>query len=186
MDAVGEFVRPEKGAEKKKKNSGSHRRPHREWRRMTAADSTWSSTASLLGEGRCAATPHWSLPCRETVSRRGTQRMKTGLRWPRLHDTKRHACFTRLGGWGPLGHAGAREPLALVRLRRLRAPPAVRNAAATAWVRRWWTQLSVAVQRATACRRRPAPRQTLRRSSSCWTSPTRRGPAPCRFDGGSR
>ena len=30
------------------------------------------------------------------------------------------------------------------------APPALRKAAATAWARRWWTQLFVAVQRAAA------------------------------------
>ena len=51
------------------------------------------------------------------------------------------------GRWGTGALALVRE---LVRLRRLRAPPALRHAAATASARRWWTQLSVAVQRATA------------------------------------
>ena len=84
---------------------------------------------------------------------------------------------SEIGGTGAL--ALVRDP---VRLRRLCTPPALRNAAATAWARRWWIQLSVAVQRATALsaaghgQRRLAPRQTLRRSSSCWTSPTR-GPS---------
>ena len=51
------------------------------------------------------------------------------------------------GRWGTGALALVRD---FVRLRRLRAPPALRHAAATAWARRWWTQLSVAVQRATA------------------------------------
>ena len=38
----------------------------------------------------------------------------------------------------------------LVRLRAQRAPPAVRGAAASAWARRWWSALSVAVQLAAA------------------------------------
>ena len=51
------------------------------------------------------------------------------------------------GRWGTGALALVRD---FVRLRRLRAPPALRHAAATAWAWRWWTQLSVAVQRATA------------------------------------
>ena len=39
----------------------------------------------------------------------------------------------------------------LVRLRALRAPPAVRAAASAGWSRRWWGTLSVAVQLAVAC-----------------------------------
>ena len=38
----------------------------------------------------------------------------------------------------------------LVRLRALRAPPAVRSAAAAGWARRWWGALSVAIQLAVA------------------------------------
>ena len=38
----------------------------------------------------------------------------------------------------------------LVRLRALRAPPAVRAAASSGWARRWWGALSVAVQLAVA------------------------------------
>ena len=38
----------------------------------------------------------------------------------------------------------------LVRLRALRAPPAVRDAASSGWARRWWGALSVAVQLAVA------------------------------------
>ena len=40
-----------------------------------------------------------------------------------------------------------RRPLASC-LRSYRAPPALRSAARTAWTRRWWCQLSVAVQQA--------------------------------------
>ena len=74
----------------------------------------------------------------------------------------------------------------LVRLRRLRAPPALRHAAATTWARHWWTQLSVAVQRAMALSAvgRAWPAGSLSRSNgrsalgSCWTSQMERGPAP--------
>ena len=38
----------------------------------------------------------------------------------------------------------------LVRIRAQRAPPALRQAAASAWARRWWSQLSVSVQQAVA------------------------------------
>ena len=38
----------------------------------------------------------------------------------------------------------------LVRVRAQRAPPALRKAAASAWTRRWWSQLDVAVQQAVA------------------------------------
>ena len=72
---------------------------------------------------------------------------------------------------------------------RLRAPPALRHAAATAWAWRWWTQLSVAVQRATALpgagRAWPAASRAAADApalSSCWTSLTLRGPACCRSE----
>ena len=51
------------------------------------------------------------------------------------------------GRWGTGALALVRD---LVCIRMLRALPALRHAAATAWARRWWTQLSVAVQRAAA------------------------------------
>eukprot|EP00439_Symbiodinium_sp_Y106_P047322 s4647_g6.t1 len=53
-------------------------RRHRQWRRMTAADLTWSSTALLLGEGTVLRRDIglWSLPCCEMASLKGAQRMK--------------------------------------------------------------------------------------------------------------
>ena len=114
------------------RNHGSRTRVHRAW----LPDPTWSSTASLCGEGDA----HWS-PC--------------VARWPAAKEDENEAALatatrrkqacpttrrTRPGGRGPL----------VVRLRRLHAPLALCNAAATAWARRWWTQLPVPVQRATA------------------------------------
>ena len=59
----------------------------------------------------------------------------------------------------------------------MRAPPALRSAAATAWAWRWWTQLSVAVSardRLSAANRAwpAASRASADASSSCWTSLT--------------
>ena len=46
------------------------------------------------------------------------------------------------------GPAASEEANELVRVWALRAPPALRAAAATAWTRRWWGMLPVAVQQA--------------------------------------
>ena len=51
------------------------------------------------------------------------------------------------GGWNATAQHFVRD---LVRLRALRAPPAVRRAASSGWARRWWGALSVAVQLAVA------------------------------------
>ena len=51
------------------------------------------------------------------------------------------------GRWNTAAQGFVRD---LVRLRALRAPPAVRAAASSGWARRWWGALSVAVQLAVA------------------------------------
>ena len=53
------------------------------------------------------------------------------------------------GGWNATAQHFVRN---LVRLRALRAPPAVRRAASSGWARRWWGALSVAVQLARRCK----------------------------------
>ena len=59
----------------------------------------------------------------------------------------------------------------LVRLRAQRAPPAVRGAAASAWARRWWSALSVAVQLAVASTALGRP------WTASWTVVRTQGPA---------
>ena len=49
------------------------------------------------------------------------------------------------GRWNDDSQALVRQ---LVRVRALRAPPALRAAASSAWTRRWWGMLSTAVQHA--------------------------------------
>ena len=51
------------------------------------------------------------------------------------------------GRWSTAAQYSVRE---LVRLRALRAPPAVRAAASSGWARHWWGAFSVAVQLAVA------------------------------------
>ena len=78
-------------------------------------------------------------------------RRRNAVRYPELllpgpHELLVLAC--EIGGrWGSECHAFVRT---LAALRAERAPPAVRATASAAWQRRWWGQLSCAVQRAVA------------------------------------
>ena len=51
------------------------------------------------------------------------------------------------GRWNADAHELVRQ---IVRVRALRAPPALRASASSAWARRWWGMLSIAVQHAVA------------------------------------
>ena len=74
------------------------------------------------------------------------------------------------GRWSARAQRFVRD---LVRLRALRAPPAVRAAASAGWSRRWWGTLSVAVQLAVTStalgRPWPAARNRGRATAPCWT-----------------
>ena len=134
--------------------------------RATRAPVSWHTLANARSRGRArhASTP--AAACEAVVAAgRGSGEDCEGARsvWPGLRQQQCSRCGTMrrtrsdpqrlvvLGSEVVGGRCG-RGALALVRdlvrLRRLRAPPALRHAAATAWARRW--QLSVAVQRATA------------------------------------
>ena len=106
---------------KRSLNSGSRTPRPRAWRHMTDVDLTWSSTASRLGEGHCAATQRWCPPCRGRVCRRAVLRMKTGPHSPRPSAASRPHIPSCCGAV-PSALCLRR----LVRLRRLRAPPALR------------------------------------------------------------
>ncbi|CAE7262951.1 unnamed protein product [Symbiodinium natans] len=62
----------------------------------------------------------------------------------------------------------------LVRVRAQRAPPALRQAAASAWARRWWSQVPVSVQQAVASTALGCPWPVPRPSQ-------RDGPGDCGF-----
>ena len=66
-------------------------------------------------------------------------------------------------------------------LLRVRAPPALRRAAAAGWSRRWWGILAVAVQQAGLGQRRSTRARGMSRpSSECSSSPDQRAPVACR------
>ena len=86
------------------------------------------------------------------------------------------------GRWNEAAQQLVRD---LAHARAQRAPPALRAAATSAWTRRWWATLAVAVQQAVSSTALgspwPAPPHFRARSSTvCSTSPKQRGRADCR------
>ena len=108
-----------------------------------ASDDHRRSTCHLRRHPLGATRP-WSLPCHAM----GYARQRGDLpgappQWsptPRRYLARRWAA----GHGGPGSRARRRSPPQAAR------PTRFPHAAATSWARRWWTQLSVAVQRATA------------------------------------
>ena len=68
------------------------------------------------------------------------------------------------GRWNADSQALVRQ---LVRVRALRAPPALRAAASTAWTRRWWGMLSTAVQHAVGGTALGAPWLVSKGAAAC-------------------
>ena len=68
------------------------------------------------------------------------------------------------GRWNDDSQALVRQ---LVRVRALRAPPALRAAASSAWTRRWWGMLSAAVQHAVGCTALGAPWLVSKGAAGC-------------------
>ena len=138
-------------------NSGLHATRPRAWRQMTDVDVTWSSTASRIGEGHCAATPRWCPPCCG-ICRRTVQQMKTGPqlaaasaasspRIPSCSGAVPSALWFSAQKWGD----------AAVRRR-------ARNGAVGSW--------------AGPGRQPLAQQRAIRPWSLCWTSRMERGPSP--------
>ena len=108
----------------------------------------------------------------------------------RVAERRKHGTYPELARGGPqkllvLAPRSAAQGFVrdLVRLRALRAPPAVRAAASSGWARRWWGALSVAVS--SPLRARPwavlryLGRATAMHWIGCSTSPPTQGPAAC-------
>ena len=163
------------------RNSGWRTRRYQVCRQPTAGDLTLSSTAPRPEVRRCAAMPRSLALCdRRRLSpsagrfhprRDSAHRRKPQTRHlPRAATRRSRRSPTTLRPGCGGRNADARELVQqLVRVRALRAPPALRAAASSAWARRWWGMLSTAVQHAdggTARGCSPAALQTSSRPST--------------------
>ena len=104
--------------------------------------------ATLVNPITGTSTPHPRAEHTPGIALRVAESRKRAT-YPELQRGGGHRFFVlavEVGGrWNADSQALVRQ---LVRVRALRAPPALRAAASTAWTRRWWGMLSTAVQHA--------------------------------------
>ena len=123
--------------------------------------------ATLVSPITGTSTPHPRAEHTPGIALRMAESRKRAT-YPELQRGGGHRLFVlavEVGGrWNADSQALVRQ---LVRVRALRAPPALRAAASTAWTRRWWGMLSTAVQHAVGGTALGAPWLVSKGAAAC-------------------
>ena len=123
--------------------------------------------ATLVSPITGTSTPHPRAEHTPGIALRTAESRKRAT-YPELQRDGSHRLFVlavEVGGrWNADSQALVRQ---LARVRALRAPPALRAAASTAWTRRWWGMLSTAVQHAVGGTALGAPWLVSKGAAAC-------------------